>query len=152
VATSVEELVYDESRRSLDLQRDGLDALRTRSGTLLAAAALVTTFLGGQALEDNAPISTAPNIAIGCFIGLAALTLVVLLPWKFDFSLDAPDMVKDYIEEDPQPDLKWVHRRFAEFHYESREANKPRLKKLHRSFRIAVVLLGAEVVAWLIAL
>jgi hypothetical protein len=42
-------VVYDASVRAAQDQAGVLDSLRTRAGTLLAAAALVSSFLGGQA-------------------------------------------------------------------------------------------------------
>ena len=40
---------YDESVRMLTQQGSALDNIRTRAGTLVAAASLVTTFVGAQA-------------------------------------------------------------------------------------------------------
>jgi hypothetical protein len=50
VTDSVFEVPYAESVRMLTQQASALDNLRSRASTILAAAALVTTFLGAQAL------------------------------------------------------------------------------------------------------
>jgi hypothetical protein len=47
------ELAYDEARRALDAQESVVNELRTRSGVLIAAAAITTSFFGGRALSDG---------------------------------------------------------------------------------------------------
>ncbi|HEX5857669.1 MAG TPA: hypothetical protein VFY91_06130, partial [Microbacterium sp.] len=47
------ELAYEEARRALDGQERALGAVRTRAGVVLSAAAIVTSFLGGQALSAS---------------------------------------------------------------------------------------------------
>ena len=42
-------LAYDSSTRALDDQARALESLRTRAGTIFAATALVTSFIGGIA-------------------------------------------------------------------------------------------------------
>ena len=151
MGTTVYELVYEEARRGLDLQRASLDALHTRAGTLLAAAALTTTFLGGQALRDSGGPTCLEWLAIAAFVGVAVLTILVLLPWKFQWALPASDLVNNYVDADPQPETNEVLRDFALFHGESKIDNKTTLETLQWCFRIAAVLLGCEVVLWLIA-
>jgi hypothetical protein len=141
VAT-VHEIVYDEAMRGLDLQRASVDALRSRAGTLLAAAALVTTFLGGQALEGDRALTCLGWWAVAAFIGVAALAIVVLLPWRFDFSLSAPELVADYIDVEPRPTPEEVLRNLALFADEARADNKRTIGVLQWSFRVAAVLLG----------
>jgi hypothetical protein len=43
-------VAHDESLRLLEAQREGLERRTYPLGTLLAAAVIVTTFLGGKAL------------------------------------------------------------------------------------------------------
>jgi hypothetical protein len=51
VAASVEELAFDLSLDSLDAQRDVLKDARARSTTLLTASSIVTSFVGGRAID-----------------------------------------------------------------------------------------------------
>ena len=95
MADSVEKLAYDEAVRGLEPQRASLDALRNRTGTLMAAAALVTTFIGGRALQgDNSAWTT---VAIIAFVAVMATTFIVLLPWKLHFALPPAQLVVDYV-------------------------------------------------------
>ena len=43
-------VIYDESVRTVDSQRELLEGLRARAGTLLASAFVATAFFSGKAL------------------------------------------------------------------------------------------------------
>jgi hypothetical protein len=72
---------------------------------LLAAASLATSFLGGLALQDDRPRDALAWIGVMSFVGLVALTLVMLLPFKWVFSLTARRIIGDYIEAGQPADL-----------------------------------------------
>jgi hypothetical protein len=80
------QLAYDSSVRAIADQAGVLESLRSRAGTMLAAAALVTSFFGGQALVqqrvDLEPWSLA-GLAVAAFIGMAACTIFILWPSNF---------------------------------------------------------------------
>jgi hypothetical protein len=76
-----------------------LEGLRSRAGTMFAAAALVTTFLSSEAIAgskrvfgDFEPYSL-DGVVIGAFLGTALLTLLILFPFRFRFSISAGDMI-----------------------------------------------------------
>jgi len=108
-----EEVAYEESRRALEVQKQALNELRTRAGTLLAIAALVTTFFGGEALEGSATIDGASQTAVWAFIGLATLSVLILLPWPFRWSLDPCDLVNNYLDAKPKPPIEEMLRNLA---------------------------------------
>jgi hypothetical protein len=71
VPGTLAELGYDLAQRALDQQERVLDDLRTRTGTLLTATALVATFLGGRVLDSgtNKVLAlTGAAFAIGCIV------------------------------------------------------------------------------------
>jgi len=45
----LEQLAYQEAKRAIDRQSNALDGLRARTGILLAAISLATSFFGGLA-------------------------------------------------------------------------------------------------------
>jgi hypothetical protein len=51
VSEEAERIVYEESVRTLAQQKEVLDGLRARAGTLLAAVSVATAFLSTQALD-----------------------------------------------------------------------------------------------------
>jgi hypothetical protein len=73
------EIAYREAVRAIEHQDAALDDLRSRAGTLLAAAAIVTSFLGGVAL-DNADPTCLSWFAVAFFVGVTISTGRVLLP------------------------------------------------------------------------
>jgi hypothetical protein len=51
VSEEAERIVYEESVRALMQQKEVLDGLRARAGTLLGAVSIATAFLSSQALD-----------------------------------------------------------------------------------------------------
>jgi hypothetical protein len=83
-------LAYDEAVRGLAHQQSRLDDFRARAGIVLSAAAIATSLLGGQALQRGSTTLWA-WVALACFIGVSALTLLLLLPRRWEFvALAAP--------------------------------------------------------------
>ncbi len=92
----VSQIAYDASVRAIQDQAGVLDSLRTRTGTVLAAAALVSSFLGGQALRESGHLElwSLTTTAVGAFVASAVLALVILWPFEFRFSLSARALIE----------------------------------------------------------
>jgi hypothetical protein len=96
VPGTLAELGYDLPQRALDQQERVLGDLRTRTGTLLTATALVATFLGGRVLDSgtNKVLAlTGAAFAIGCIVlcvlALAPRMLVAATTlWSLGLALD----------------------------------------------------------------
>jgi hypothetical protein len=67
VAASVEELAFDLAFESLSAQRDVLRDVRARSATLLTASSIVTSFVGGRAI-DAVGLVAVTGAAIAAFL------------------------------------------------------------------------------------
>jgi hypothetical protein len=67
VPASVEELAFDLSLDSLYAQRNVLDDVRSRSVTLLTASSIVTSFVGGRAI-DAVGLDALTGAAIAAFL------------------------------------------------------------------------------------
>jgi hypothetical protein len=87
VPAELPELAYQLARRSLDQQQTGLDELRSRTNTLLAAAAVSASFLGAPAI-DRGGVSIWLLLAAVAFAGTLGLCLFVLIPTPVTFALD----------------------------------------------------------------
>jgi hypothetical protein len=84
----LEEIVYEAGRSALADQEALVAGVRQRTGTLLAAHALVASFLGAATIRETG-LDAWGWIAISLLvIGLAAAG-VLLAPWKLAFSVDA---------------------------------------------------------------
>jgi hypothetical protein len=89
-------LAYEASVRAITDQSTVLEALRARAGTLFAASALVTSFLGGQALSQTQHliVVSSAGLAVAFFVTGALMTLVILWPFRLAFSLSAGEIIK----------------------------------------------------------
>ncbi len=160
VVSTVEEIAYDAARDAIANQRDRLAGVRARAATLLAAAAVATSFLGAQALEDtkHEPGNPAPvtdkslelseGLAIAAFALTAALTVYILFPVRMTTRLNGTQLVQRYV--DPGKEPKYMQRDLALHLARHHKKNEPVLKRLMLIFRIAGALLALEIVAWLI--
>jgi hypothetical protein len=107
---TLEQLLYELALRALDQQERQVAELRARTGTLLAAAALSATFLGGTAV-DRAGISALSVPAIAALGTTVLLCLRVLAPHRMGFALKVRDLYEVLIAD--ADDQRLVHLRLA---------------------------------------
>lgn len=151
------EVVYTEAIRALDLQRVAFDALRARVGFLLSAATIATSFLGGLALQDSGSVGNWVPVLL--FVAFGAVSLRLLWPraeGADGFTATPSIIIGEYLERegDAEPaSLKELYRDLALFAEEAHNRNRDaHLAPLTNFFRIAIVLLTAEIVAWVVDL
>jgi O-antigen/teichoic acid export membrane protein len=114
---------------------------------------LSTSFLGGAVLQDKAPHGWLSWAAIGSFLGAVAITLVLLLPRRrWVFGLSAKDIFEGYAVGTHPRGLATTHRFLAVYLERREDQNIGRLDVLYWLFTAACVLLGAEILLWLLAL
>jgi hypothetical protein len=147
-------IAYDEALRLIAGQESALDNLRARAGTVLTVASISTSFLGAQALRQPKPFDDGwTQVAILSFVALAALSLVLLLPYKWVGFYRSPKIiVADYIEaEDPvKPFSTSEMRRDLALHIEKKfEKHSTRMAWLFVAFALSCALVIVETVAWL---
>jgi hypothetical protein len=149
------ELAYEEARRALDGQERALGAFRTRAGVVLSAAAIVTSFLGGEALGASG-FTTLSWVAIAAFAIVGIASLCVLWPddnWQFEAIPN--QVIATYVEREDNVHvpLHAIHRDLALHMENSYSSNERRhLRPLRWAFRVAVIALVAEVAIWLVEL
>ncbi|HEV8602631.1 MAG TPA: hypothetical protein VGQ68_04455 [Gaiellaceae bacterium] len=155
--TASYEVVYKDAIRALDFQREAFDTLRTRTGLLLSAGAVATSFFGGRDLEQGG----ADNwtwFALVLFLAFGAACLKVLWPraeGADGFSAAPSLVIQEYLEpEDDEPvSLSSLYRDLALHAEAAYEHNKTEhYDELTRFFRAGVLLLMVEVTVWVIAL
>jgi hypothetical protein len=71
-------LAYREARRGLEDQERSVVELRSRAGALIAAAAITTSFFGGQTLVRH-DISAVAWLVVS--LGFALLLVIEVLAW-----------------------------------------------------------------------
>jgi hypothetical protein len=151
------EVVYTEAIRALDLQRAAFDALRARVGFLLSAATIATSFLGGLALQDSGSIGSWGGVIL--FVAFGAVALRLLWPraeGADGFTFTPSIVIGEYLERegDTEPvSLNDLYRDLALFCEEAHNRNRDaHLVPLTNFFRLAIVLLTAEIAAWVVDL
>jgi hypothetical protein len=147
-------LVYREACIGRDNQQRAGTELRGRAGALTAAAAITTSFFGGQVLVGH-EIGAAAWVAIACFVLLCMTVLLVLWPRRdWTYSLAPDELITTYIERGGRKPigLHVMQRDLALHIGRSTEFNRRQLQVLTVAFRAAALLLVTEVMAWVVAL
>jgi hypothetical protein len=88
--TRLEEITYETARAALADQESLVSGIRQRTGTLLAAHALVASFFGGPAIERDG-FDLLTWAAVATLVAGLVLAAGVLAPWRLQFSFDARD-------------------------------------------------------------
>jgi hypothetical protein len=150
-------LAYEASVRAIEDQARLLDDLRSRSATLVAAAALVTGFLGDATLtraDGLEPLSWA-GVAIASFIATAIAAFVVLWPVAVGFRLSAAailGVIDDRAAEGaPVSSTEALGETALQLELLC-DRNEPRIQLLLWVFRSAILFLTIEAAAWTVAL
>lgn len=139
----LEQEAHRIAAQALGQQEQALTELRTRTGTLLTAASLIASFLGGQALAREG-LSLWIVFALVAFGVSGVLCIYVLLPKDgLIFALDAPETygaLYEFRDDDEELD-----RRLAYWLQSFREANHPTVQRLTSAFELAGFALLAEI-------
>jgi len=150
VTQTLADFTFDLSLRGLGQQERVLEELRARSGTLLAAASLVASFLGGRAL-DAAGFS-ALNIAAGsAFLITVITTVYVLAPrGNLEFAMLGSAVAEYFTARDA--DIEEVRRTLTAWINQVREDNQLVVDSLAGCFRLSCVVLLLEALLWSLSL
>jgi hypothetical protein len=111
-ASSLSQLAYATAVRALDRQERSLEELRARTGTLLAAASIVASFLGAQTIDGTNSLGTIEALALVALgVSIGACTYVLLPKQEFVFTLNGIRLYETlYAYRDDEGEL---HRRLA---------------------------------------
>lgn len=148
-------LLLEQVTRALTQQVSAIDTLRTRAGTVVAAASLVSSFLGATTLAKShlpAPALALVLLALLALVTTVIATVIILWPYTWRTGFDGHEALAKYIEADPPADLDEMRRSFAYYMQEDITKNRAKLNRLYVVFQVAVVAIGLEVVFWLAAL
>ena len=139
----LEQEAHRIAAHALEQQEQALTELRARTGTLLTAASLIASFLGGQALAREG-LSLWIVLALIAFGASVVLCIYVLLPKEgLIFAVDAPEAYGALYEVREDDDE--VDRRLAYWLQSFREANHPTVKRLTKAFELAGFALLTEI-------
>jgi hypothetical protein len=88
---SLEEIAYDAGRHALADQQALVSGVQQRTGTLLAAHAIVASFLGTTTLR-SAGMDVLGWTALAALAGGLIVAAVLLAPWPMRFAVDAREL------------------------------------------------------------
>jgi hypothetical protein len=148
--TTLEDIIYDAGRAALADQEANVAGIRQRTGTLLAAQALVASFLGSSVLRADGFTGWSRSATIALVVGLV-LAAVVLAPWRMDFAVDARTLYDQLDDEtlggDPERLIA------AGFIYQETREGNDRREQLMLGFSTALgVVTVVQTLFWMLAL
>ncbi|HEV7495664.1 hypothetical protein [Baekduia sp.] len=151
---TLEEVTYEAGRAALADQEAMVGGIRQRTGTLLAAQALVASFLGGTAIKDHGFHALGWLAVLALLMGLV-VAAVVLAPWRLKFAVNARDLYEQLYrqarEEADLDSLRWLAA--AGFGYQDlRLRNAQSVRWLSRLSAALSVLMVMQTVLWLLAI
>ncbi|HWC48538.1 MAG TPA: hypothetical protein VG448_06635 [Solirubrobacterales bacterium] len=144
-------VAYDEGVRALSEQQAVIDSFRNRSGLLLSAADITTSFLGAQALHGG-DSNLFAWLALIAFVAGAAVSLAILWPYRWEFTADPHEIVTDLVELSPPAEIEDLYRDLSMYMHDSYLRNRDGLELLAFFFQLASGLLAFEIVLWIIAI
>jgi hypothetical protein len=147
---SLEQLAYETSAQALRQQEGLLSDLRGRTGTLLTAASLVASFLGGRAIDVEG--LSALNIVGGlAYLATIAISVYLLAPNSaLEFAIRGSETYEYFVQRGIE--LEDARRTLAYWIDERHAKNKRRIDFLILLFATACLAFVPEVVFWSLSL
>jgi uncharacterized membrane protein YdcZ (DUF606 family) len=152
--TRLEEITYEVGRSALADQESVVAGIRQRTGTLLAAHALVASFLGATTVHARG-FHAFSWLAIAALLGGLIVAAVLLAPWQLKFAVDARELYEQFYDEaaaEAETDtLGWLVS--IGYSYQAvREENAGKVRWMSWLSGALGVFMVAQTLAWLAAL
>jgi hypothetical protein len=151
---TLEEVTYETGRSALSDQDSIVSGIRQRTGTLLAAHALVASFLGATTVHAHGLHGLGWVAVAALLLGLV-VAAILLAPWRLKFAIDASELYDEFYEqaaaEASGDTLGWLAA--VGYTYQAlREENAPKVQRMSWLSGILGVLMITQTLAWLAAL
>jgi hypothetical protein len=142
MSDSVRHLAFELSRGSLSEQEKRLSELRSRAGTVLAAASIAGSFLATK----HGEIDTTAALAIVAYVVSVTTAIYVLLP--HELVLEFRGSVVNETEQEIGGGLEAAYEAVTGWLEEFHAHNRSKLEALGRWYTASCAALGVEVVLW----
>jgi hypothetical protein len=149
VAASIEELSYELTANALVEQERALAALRTRAGTVIAAASISGSFLGAKV--NHGTLDVWAILALLTFVLCLGTSIWVLLPHRLVFAFRGETLLAVSDHEDVR-DVTEAYRAAGIWIEPYLDSNRDTIAALADWFTVSCALLAAEVILWTISL
>jgi hypothetical protein len=141
-------LAYELSQRMLAQQEMRLDELRARTGTLLAASSVATSFLGPRAIDHNG-VNTLALLALTAFaVSVIGSVSILILNPRLVFGVRGTRLFEE--ERAREESIADVHRRLGYWLELFFDKNQTTVDRLFLVYQIAAVAVLVEVIVWTI--
>jgi hypothetical protein len=148
VAASIEELSYELTAGALAEQERALTALRTRAGTIVAAASISGSFLGAKVSHGSVDVWGV--LALIAFVLCLGCAIWVLLPHSLVFAFRGEALL-GISDQEGVEDVAQAYRAAGIWIEPNLDANQDKIGELSSWFTASCVLLAAEVILWTIS-
>jgi hypothetical protein len=149
--STLDQITYDAGRHALADQEAFVAGVRQRTGTLLAAHALVASFLGGAVLRDGGS-SISTWVALMALVAGLIVAAILLAPWQLRFAIDARDLYRALQRTPPGPDT-YGYLAGAGLAYQTLHAeNMARTRRMPSLLGVLAILMVAQTLFWLTSL
>lgn len=149
------EFLLEQVQRSLTQQQGSLDNLRARAGTIVATAALVSSFFGTRVFDGTSLAAAGVVFIVVAIVGLVVTivaALRILSPYEWKWGFDGYALMRDYLEATPPVSFGNMRRGVAWHMQADVNHNVTRLDHLYKCLSLAIGALGVQVFAWGVAL
>jgi hypothetical protein len=143
--------IYKAALRGLLQQHAAVESLHARAATLIFAASFVSSLLGARALEDG--VGPWDWTALGLLVAIGGLAVFLLWPYyNLTFRFDPEDLLDRYIDVPEPVPMAQMHRELALQIKADWVRNGRIVRRLREAMQVALILLLAEIVAWLLSI
>jgi hypothetical protein len=143
--------VYQEALRGLLQQQAAVQSMHARAATLIFAASFASSLLGARALEDG--VGVWDWIALGLLVAIGCLAAFLLWPYyNLTFRFDPEVLLARYVDVPAPPPMAMIHRELALQIKADAHANGRTVRRLREALQVALILLIAEIAAWLVSI
>ncbi len=141
-AEQTTELALEEARRALTYQAESVDELRSRTGLLLAAAAITGSFLG-SATASEGQLGGLGIAAVVAFAAAVGSCLHILWPREWTFVTSPKTLLEDWADTEREQDVRRFLAESLESHY---DRNRKQTDHLMKWFQFAAGSVGVAVI------
>lgn len=149
MSESIEQFSYELTAHALEEQERAATALRTRAGTILAAASIAGSFLTTKASSGS--LDGWAIAALVTFALCLASSIWVLLPHEFVFAFRGEALLAE-TDRLGVRDVTEAYRAASMWIEPNIDRNRQQLSRMSGWFTVSCVLLAAEVVLWTLSL
>jgi hypothetical protein len=149
--STLDQITYDAGRHALADQEAFVASVRQCTGTLLAAHALVASFLGGAVLRDSSS-SASTWVALTALVAGLIVAAILLAPWQLRFAIDARDLYRALQGAPPGPGTVSYLAGAGLAYQKLHTNNMAKTRRMSSLLRVLAILMVAQALFWLTAL